>query len=256
MARDDRRPAGRLVGDLSIFTFYKNARPTGRSPLLFRDGLDGLAQRAGLGLGRVGIRHAEWPLARSALLTDLEDRLRPALKRGPREVDPATGGDAPGNLDIPPARTTRFLHPRLVDATVAERRRRNYQHLLMELGDVVASPFARLPAGACPWAFMVEAEDKQSLMNRALLHRIRAIDLWYQPHPSLPAHRSIKHVHYERDSSGFPFTMSFANAIWRGCGRRSETPSSRTRGHSEVRVSGRVRADQARRRSREQACRG
>lgn len=183
----DGRPIGSL-GDLSIFAFYKTLGLPDGAALLFRDGLDGLTQRGALHLGKVGIRHAEWLLARSALLTDLEDRLRPALKRVRRGVDPPTSVDA-GNLDSPPARMTRFLLPRLVDATIAERRRRNYERLLMELGDVVPTPFARLPAGACPWAFMVEAEDKQSLINRLLLHRIRAIDFWYEPHSSLPAHR-------------------------------------------------------------------
>jgi hypothetical protein len=129
----------------------------------------------------------------------------------------ATRRDTPGSLDIPPARPTRFLHPRVVDGTVAERRRQNYEHLLMELGDLFASPFARLPAGACPWALMVEAEDKQSLINRPPLHRIGRSTCGISPTPRFPAHRSIKHVHYERDWSGFPFTISFANDLtWLG----------------------------------------
>jgi hypothetical protein len=41
-------------------------------------------------------------------------------------------------------------------------------------------------------------------------------------------------VHYERDWSGFLFTMSFATAIWRGWDRPLETPSSRTQGHRET----------------------
>ena len=184
----DGRPIGSL-GDLSIFTFYKTFGVPDGAALLFRDGLDRPAQRGALRLGTVGIRHAEWLLARSALLTDLEDRSSPALKRARRGVDPATNPHALGNPDSPPARTTRFLLPRLVDATTAERRRRNYERLLMELGDVVASPFARLPAGASPWVFMVDAEDKRSLMNRLLLHRIHAINFWHEPHSSLPAHR-------------------------------------------------------------------
>ena len=184
----DGRPIGSL-GDLSIFTFYKTLGLPDGSALLLRDGLGALAQRGASGLGMVGVRHAEWLLARSALLTDLDDRLRPALKRARRGVDPATSVDALGSLDCPPARATRFLLPRLVDATIVERRRRNYERLLTELGHVVASPFARLPASACPWAFMVEAEDKQSLIDRLLLHRIHAIDFWWQPHSSLPVDR-------------------------------------------------------------------
>jgi dTDP-4-amino-4,6-dideoxygalactose transaminase len=184
----DGRPIGSL-GDISIFTFYKTLGLPDGAALLFRDGLDALAQRGAFGLGMVGIRHTEWLLARSALLAGLEDRLRSALRRDGRGIAPATSAASVGNFDVPPARATRFLLPRLVDATIADRRRRNYEHLLMELGDVVASPFARLPAGACPWAFMVEVEDRRSVMDRLLRHRIRAIDFWHQPHSLLPAHR-------------------------------------------------------------------
>lgn len=184
----DGRPIGSL-GDLSIFTFYKTLGLPDGAALLLRDDLDDPAQRGALGLGMVGIRHAEWLLARSAGLTDLEDRLRLALKSHRGGDDPPTSADAPGSFDISPARMTRFLLPRLVDATIAERRRRNYERLLVELGDVVANPFARLPVGACPWAFMVDADDKRSVMNRLLAHRIRPIDFWWKPHSSLPVHR-------------------------------------------------------------------
>jgi perosamine synthetase len=182
------RPIGSLA-DVSIFTFYKTLGLPDGSALLCRGGLDGLAQRGASGLGMVGVRHAEWLLARSALLSGLEDRLRPKLARVRGATDPATSVDAPVNFDVPPARTTRFLLPRLLEARIVERRRRNYERLLLELGDVVPRPFAGLPAGACPWAFMVETEDKPGLINRLLPHRIRAIDFWHTPHASLPAHR-------------------------------------------------------------------
>ena len=185
----DGQPIGSL-GDLSIFAFHKTFGVPDGAALLYRDGLDRLvAHRGALRLRTVGISHAEWLLARSALLSDLEDRLSPALKRARHGAEPATNPHALGNPDSPPARTTRFLLPRLVDATTAERRRRNYERLLIELGDVVASPFARLPAGACPWVFMVEADDKQSLMDRLQRHRIHAINFWHEPHASLPADR-------------------------------------------------------------------
>ena len=184
----DGRPIGSL-GDLSIFTFYKTLGIPDGSALLLRDGLDGLAQRGASGLGMVGIRHAEWLLARSARLADLEDRLRLALKSGRGGTDPTTSAGAPGSFDIPPARATQFLLPRMVDTTIVDRRRRNYERLLVELGDVVAKPFARLPAGACPWAFMVDVEDKHSVMNRLQAYRIRPIDFWWKPHSSLPADR-------------------------------------------------------------------
>lgn len=184
----DGRPLGSF-GDISIFTFYKTLGLPDGAALVFRGGLDGLAERGARGLGMVGVRHAEWLMARSALVTDLDDRLRPVLKRGHHQAGATTSNETPGTFDVPPARTTRFLLPRLFDSTIAERRRRNYERLLVELGDVVAGPFARLPAGASPWAFMVDVEDRPRVMNRLLLHRIRAMDLWHTAHASLPAHR-------------------------------------------------------------------
>jgi dTDP-4-amino-4,6-dideoxygalactose transaminase len=188
LATIEGRPIGSL-GDLSIFTFYKTLGLPDGAALLLRDGSDGPAQPGASGLGMVGIRHAEWLLARSARLSDLEDRLRLALKNGRGGGGGATNAGAPDGFDVPPARATRFLLPRLVDATIADRRRRNYERLLVELGDVVASPLARLPVGACPWAFMIDVEDKRSVMNGLLAHRIRPIDFWWKPHSSLPADR-------------------------------------------------------------------
>jgi dTDP-4-amino-4,6-dideoxygalactose transaminase len=184
----DDRPMGSF-GDLSIFTFYKTFGLPDGAALLHRNGFQAPAQRGALRLGTVGIRHAEWLLARSALLTDLADRLRSELQRVHREFDPAMSSYILGDPDSPPSRTTRFLLPRLVDPTVAERRRANYQRLLDEFGDAVAKPFAAPGTGACPWAFMIEAPDKQELLERLLRHRVRALNFWSEPHPSLPADR-------------------------------------------------------------------
>ncbi|MGZ6595825.1 MAG: DegT/DnrJ/EryC1/StrS family aminotransferase [Solirubrobacteraceae bacterium] len=184
----DARPMGSF-GDLSIFTFYKTLGVPDGAAALARNGFAQPARRGALRLGTVGIRHAEWLLSRSALLTGLEDGLRAELQRVHREVDPAMSSYVLGDPDSPPARTTRFLLPRLVDPALAERRRANYERLLAQFGDVVAKPFARLSNGACPWAFMIDTEDKQGFMERLLRHRIRALNFWSEPHPSLPAER-------------------------------------------------------------------
>lgn len=182
----DDRPMGSF-GDLSIFTFYKTVGVPDGAAVLHRDGLRPPSRRGPLRLGTVGIRHAEWLLSRSALLADLSDRLRSELGRVHRGFDPAMSTYVLGDPDSPPSRTTRFLLPRLVDPTLAERRRANYERLLQELGDEVATPFARLATGACPWAFMIPAEDKQGFLESLLRQRVRALDFWSEAHPSLPA---------------------------------------------------------------------
>jgi dTDP-4-amino-4,6-dideoxygalactose transaminase len=184
----DDRPMGSF-GDLSIFTFYKTLGVPDGAALLYNDAVQSPTGRAGLRLATVGIRHAEWLLGRSALLADLSDRLRPQLQRVHREVDPAMTSYVLGDPDSPPSRTTRFLLPRLVDPSVPERRRANYERLLEELDDAVGKPFARLANGACPWAFMVEADDKELFMERLLRWRIRALNFWSEAHPSLPEER-------------------------------------------------------------------
>jgi dTDP-4-amino-4,6-dideoxygalactose transaminase len=185
LGRIDDRPLGSF-GDLSIFTFYKTFGLPDGAALLKRGDFQPPAQRGGLGLATLGIRHTEWLLARSALLTDLGERLRPRLELVHHEFDPAMSSLALGNPDSPPSRTTRFLLPRVFDPTAVGRRRANYKRLLEELGDAVAKPFARLPTGACPWAFMVEAIDKEGLLERLLRQRVRALNFWSVPHPCLP----------------------------------------------------------------------
>jgi perosamine synthetase len=182
----DGRPMGSF-GDLSIFTLYKTLGVPDGAAVLPRQWLRAPPRRGALRLGTVGIRHAEWLLSRSALLTAVADRWHSDLQWVHREVDPAMTSYVLGDPDSPPARSTRFLLPRLIDPTVAERRRANYRRLLDELGDAVAKPFARLSDGASPWAFMIDTADKQGFMERLLRHRIRALNFWSEPHPSLPA---------------------------------------------------------------------
>jgi dTDP-4-amino-4,6-dideoxygalactose transaminase len=184
----DGRPMGSF-GDLSIFTFYKTVGVPDGAAVLPRHRFAPPSRQGPLRLGTVGIRHAEWLLSRSALLTGIADGSHSALQRVHRAVDPAMSSYVLGDPDSPPARSTRYLLPRLVDPALAERRRANYRRLLGELGDAVAKPFARLSDGACPWAFMVDAGDKQGFMDRLLRHRIRALNFWSEPHPFLPVDR-------------------------------------------------------------------
>ncbi len=82
---------------------------------------------------------------------------------------------------------TTFLVDRVVNEVVAPRRRANYEQLLSELGDRVAPPFDRLPEGAVPLAFPIQADDRAALRGRLADRGVIATELWPVAHPSLPA---------------------------------------------------------------------
>jgi dTDP-4-amino-4,6-dideoxygalactose transaminase len=86
-----------------------------------------------------------------------------------------------------PWSTTLFLLRRLVDVTVARRRRDNYQALLDSLGDLVASPFGQVPAGASPFLFPVNTNDKATTLDHLRVQRVEALDVWSAGHPTLPS---------------------------------------------------------------------
>jgi dTDP-4-amino-4,6-dideoxygalactose transaminase/CelD/BcsL family acetyltransferase involved in cellulose biosynthesis len=87
----------------------------------------------------------------------------------------------------PRAHRLEALHGRLRrQPDPAQRRRQNFERLLQRLGDRVPAPFATLPEGAAPFAFPVLVENKAETLAKLEQHGVRALDLWADPHPSLP----------------------------------------------------------------------
>jgi len=168
-------------GDIAVFCLYKAVGIPEGALLLLREP----ATRAHLdrrpGIGPLARKHGAWLASRSAVLAGAHARLRPPKGRDVRLDFGLRGRD-----DMPWS-TTLFLLRRLADATVARRRRANYQAMLDSLGDLVAAPFGRLPAGASPFLFPVETHDKATALERLRVQRVEALDVWSAGHPTLPS---------------------------------------------------------------------
>ena len=182
LASRDGRPVG-SHGDLAVFCLYKTfGLPEGATMLM-----DAPADFARLdprpGVRVLARKHAAWAASRSAFLARLA-ALRSRLGR-----DAVFDPERDRSLRDPeamPWSTTRFLLRRVVDDTVAPRRRANYHVLLGGLAALASPGFGSLPEGASPFLFPVETSDKAGLLEHLRARRIEAIDVWSAPHPSLP----------------------------------------------------------------------
>lgn len=168
-------------GDMAVFCFYKTIGvPEGAALVSTRPPVAPVLdpRRGVLALGR---RQGAWLAARSPLFHALVrplSRSRQFTREGEFDL---------GDLDAGPWRTIPWLLPRLSDPGVASRRRANFALLLDELAERVPSPFAELPAGACPFVFPIETDDKDRLLERLARRGVLGLNLWSLPHPSLPA---------------------------------------------------------------------
>jgi dTDP-4-amino-4,6-dideoxygalactose transaminase len=120
-------------------------------------------------------------MARSGWLTRL----------GTRRCRPAAAGHSEdqfslGDPSSPPAAVTSFLLPRVVDVQAAARRRLHYQLLLEQLAAYVPAPFTHVPAGASPFAFPIETDQKAAVLARLSDNGVMAANFWSIGHPSLP----------------------------------------------------------------------
>jgi dTDP-4-amino-4,6-dideoxygalactose transaminase len=175
------RPLG-SVGDLAVFCPYKTVALPDIGVLVSSRPPDPRFAGRASGLYKLSRRHAAWLISRSALAAAVGVRLEGG--RVPPEEEVALG-----EVDAPPFQVTGVLLPRLLGADPLRRRRANYRVLLSELAERVLEPFARLPEGASPFAFPVEADDKAPLLARLKKHGISPLDFWAFPHPALPAER-------------------------------------------------------------------
>lgn len=173
-------PVG-TYGDLAMFCLYKTVGVPDGAITVCRAPLEGSAKGP---VGWTGAlkRTAAWAAQR------LSPARRLAFRGAGRRFEPARAF-ALGEPARPAARTTRSLVGRFDHHEVRERRRRHYEQLLEALGDRVAAPFDSLPAGAVPWVFPVEAEDKAGLLSHLRSDGVNPLDYWSVPHPALEAAR-------------------------------------------------------------------
>jgi hypothetical protein len=185
LATVDGEPVG-SHGDLSIFCLYKTfGLPDGgavlvRSPELAPDGPAGAASTGAVALAR---RHAMWVLQRSTPLSALA-----GVARNGAAYDARADFEL-GDPDSAAAGLTMRLLDRVADPGAAARRRAHYAALLDELGDRTAPPFDRLPAGASPYAFPLDADDRPAVLRRLAAHGVAGTEFWSVPHPALEAAR-------------------------------------------------------------------
>jgi len=175
-------PVGAL-GDLSLFCLYKTFGLPDGAAIISRVPPPPPEGDAALGVAVLARRHAAWLMERSAILAVAGAGLRRERPYEP-SLDFALGD--PGAL---PSASTRFLLPRIADPQAAARRRANYKALLAELGERVATPFAVLPEGASPFAFLFESEDRDELVRHFRARGIGAYPFWLAFHPATPAER-------------------------------------------------------------------
>lgn len=167
-------------GDLAVFCLYKTVGLPEGALLLLPEPARPIPLDPRAGAGPLARKHGAWLAGRSATAARLHARLRPR-----RAFDVRLDFGLRGRDDMPWS-TTSFLVRRLADRTVASRRRANYQALLDAVGDLVSAPFGRVPAGASPFLFPVEAHDKATVLERLRAQRVEALDVWSVGHPTLP----------------------------------------------------------------------
>jgi dTDP-4-amino-4,6-dideoxygalactose transaminase len=182
LASEDGRPVG-SSGDLAFFCLYKTfGLPEGAAMIQASPPPPvGLDRR--LGALELARRHGMWLAGRSAVAYAASAPLR-----RPKVYDPARDFELRDPHSAPWSHTP-FVLRRISDPAAAGRRRENYAALLAGLGDLVAQPFASLPAGASPFVFPIASERKPRLLAGLREQGIGGLDLWAVPHPSLPVDR-------------------------------------------------------------------
>jgi dTDP-4-amino-4,6-dideoxygalactose transaminase len=167
-------------GDLSLFCLYKTFGLPDGAAILSRVPPRVPERRSPLGVGVLARRHAAWLMERSGILAAAG-----AALRRERPYEPSLDF-ALGDPDTPPSTATRFLLPRIADPQAAARRRANYGALLEELSEAVPEPFADLPEGASPFAFLFESEDRDEVVRHFQELGIGAYPFWLAFHPATP----------------------------------------------------------------------
>ncbi|HKP16848.1 MAG TPA: aminotransferase class V-fold PLP-dependent enzyme [Gaiellaceae bacterium] len=195
LAAVDGQPVG-LDGDVAVFCLYKSFGLPDGAALVTRWPTNGTVPPAGKGLFWMALEHGLWLATRTRAMAWLADHW--AWRIGTTEETMRVGRST-----LPCAATLAAL-PRVADGAVAETRRRNYGRLLELLPDLVALPFAGLPDGASPFTFPAVFQDKPQALDRLRRNRVRALNLWSAPHPSVPAGGFPQALELRRTLVGLP----------------------------------------------------
>lgn len=195
LSTEDGRPVGSL-GDVAVFCLYKTFGLPDGAALVTRQPTNGaipLGPRGGLWMG---MEHALWLATRTRTVAWLSDYRAPRM--GTIEYTVRLG-DSRG-----PTASTLAALPRITDPGAAEIRRGHYRRYLELLPDVVLPAFAELPDGTSPFMFPAVFQDKPKALDRLRRSRVRALNFWTAPHPSLPVDRFHRAMELRRTVIGLP----------------------------------------------------
>jgi len=207
----DHKPVGSF-GHAGVFCLYKTyGVPDGGAVIsMAPPPLPGSVIRPGW--WRVFKRHFNWLAERRAAVGSMHLSCKPVMKWFKKKKCDPHREFALGDPFAPPSSMTMRLLPKVIDSTTAERRRQNYNFLLRRLGHLVPRPFAKLPEGACPFAFPVEVNEAPSVLKKLRRYGVEGILFWRNAHPSLPV-------------QDFPISMSFRNRVFAIPVHQELTPS-------------------------------
>jgi perosamine synthetase len=184
------------TGDVAVWCLYKTFGLPDGAALLTRAPTNGALPGGRRGLAGLALEHALWLATRARPVSWISDRRAPRLGT----IDYTMGLGDPK----PPSAATLAVLSRVADPAAADRRREHYRRYLELLGDLVPLPFAELPGGASPFMFPAVFQDKPKALERLRWHRVRALNFWSAPHPSLPTQRFPRALELRRTVVGLP----------------------------------------------------
>jgi len=185
LAQSGNAPVGSF-GDLAIFCLHKSfGLPDGGALVARKPPPPPSAGGRRRGVHALVTRHRHWLAQRSARLA----RARPDVTTPESRREEPSHAFAVGDPDTPPAAMTSFLLPRVADPSASAKRRANFQMLLDRLSPAVPEPLRALPAGAAPYAFLIESPDKNALLRHLEASGIAGGALWETPHPLVDVER-------------------------------------------------------------------
>jgi perosamine synthetase len=195
LASVDGRPVG-SHGDVVVFCLYKTFGLPDGAALVTRQPTNGVLRPGRRGVLSLALEHGLWLATRTRPVAWLADRRSPRIGT----IESMMGL---GDPQLPYGATLSALG-RIVDPGAAETRREHYRRYLELMPDLVAKPFASLPEGASPFVFPAVLPDKTKTLDRLRRRRVRTLDFWTMPHPSLPAERFPRAMDLRRTVLGLP----------------------------------------------------